>query len=57
MPFSQVAKGLLQKKKQTGQGIGGGGGGHTFLRKPLALEFFIFLIYPWKFQTKQSSTP
>ena len=29
--------------------------GHTFLKKPL--EFFSFLLYLWKFQTKQSSTP
>ena len=28
--------------------------GHTFLKTPL--EFLIFF-YPWKFQTKQSSTP
>ena len=34
----------------------GGGRGYTFM-KPL-LEFFnFFLLYPWKFQTKQSSTP
>ena len=31
-----------------------GGWGYTFLKPPL--EFFIFLFYPWKFQTKQSST-
>ena len=32
-----------------------GGWGYTILKKPL--EFFIFLLYPWKFQTKQSLTP
>ena len=32
-----------------------GGWGHTFLKAPL--EYFISLLYPWIFQTKQSSTP
>ena len=32
-----------------------GGWGDTFLKN--TLDFFIFLLYPWKFQTKQSSTP
>ena len=32
------------------------GWGYTFL-DPTPLEFFIFLLNPWKFQTKQSSTP
>ena len=31
------------------------GGGCTFLKT--SLEFFISLLYPWKFQTKQCSTP
>ena len=29
--------------------------GYTFVKT--APEFFILLLYPWKFQTKQSSTP
>ena len=41
-----------KKIKQVG---GGWGLGHTFSKT--LLEFFIFLLYPWKFQTKQSSTP
>ena len=30
---------------------------YFFEPPPSPLEFFIFLLYPWKFQTKQSSTP
>ena len=36
------------RKKQAARG------GHTFVKTPL--EFFIFLLDPWKFQTNQSST-
>ena len=32
-----------------------GSWGYTFLKT--SLEFFIFLLYPWKFLTKQSSAP
>ena len=47
--------GLFQKKSKQGDGGGGGSCGYTFLKK--TLESFIFLLYPWKFHTKQSSTP
>ena len=30
---------------------------YLFQPLPPPLEFFIFLLYPWKFQAKQSSTP
>ena len=46
------AIGLFQKKNQTG---GVEDILETYLNLPL--EFFIFLLYPWKFWTKQSSTP
>ena len=42
---NQMKNGLFQKKSKHQ--------GYNFLKKPL--EFFIFLLYPWKFQTKQSS--
>ena len=43
-------------RKNPNRGRGGGGScGYTFLKK--TLESFIFLLYPWKFHTKQSSTP
>ena len=42
--------GYSRKKAKRGKG----GWGHTFL-KP-RLEFFIYLLYPWKFQTNQSCT-
>ena len=41
-------------KTQWGRGEGGSWG-HTFLK--FLLEFSIFLLYPRKFQVKQSSTP
>ena len=48
-----LPNGLFQKKNP--KKGGGGSWGYTFFKTPM--EFFIFLLYPWKFQTKQSSTP
>ena len=39
----------IQENKQTGSW------GHTFLKT--SMEFFVYLLYPWKFETNQSSTP
>ena len=44
----------FSRKNQKRRG-GGGGGGDSFFENPHGL-FFIFLLNPWKFQTKQSST-
>ena len=44
-----VSNGLFQKKNKQGEGWV-----HTFLKTPL--EFLGFLLYPWKFQIKQSFT-
>ena len=44
--------GAIPEKAQQGCG---GCRGYTFLKKPL--EFFTFLLYPWKLQIKQSSVP
>ena len=40
---------IVPEKKKTG------GGGHIFLETPL--EFLGFLLFPWKFETKQGFTP
>ena len=44
-----------KKIKQRGRGVDGLVIGYTFVKT--APEFFILLLYPCKFQTKQSSTP
>ena len=44
-----------KKIKQRGRGVGGLVIGYTFVKT--APEFFILLLYPCKFQKKQSSTP
>ena len=48
-----------KEKKNRGKGWGGGGvgGGLWTYFSENCLEFFIFLLYPWKFQTEQNSTP
>ena len=42
-----VKEWAIPEKNKWGGGGGGGGG----------LEFLSFLLYPWKFQTKQGFTP
>ena len=52
--YMQFLNGLFQKKKQTG---GRGLRFRTYFFENPPGIFLFFLLYPWKFQTKQSSTP
>ena len=51
--FLPYLNGLFQKESK----LGVGGGVRIYFFDPTPLEFFFFLHYPWKFQTKQSSAP
>ena len=52
--YMQFLNGLFQKKKKTG---GRGLRFRTYFFENPPGIFLFFLLYPWKFQTKQSSTP
>ena len=60
--FLHQQRAIPEKKtnREKGEGKGQGGGGAlgftSFLKTP-PFEFLHFLLYPWKFQTKQGFTP
>ena len=55
LDFSGIAHSALGYSWKNPNSMGAGGWRYIFLKT--SLEFLIFSLHPWKFQTKQNSTP